>query len=111
MLTTGIFLDKLKIAKVIPWLKIKKDEETLFTNYRPISLLLASYFQIRSYSFLEKKLLYNAQYGLRTEYSTELAALELIDRVIVEIDKTNTPTNIFLDLSTKYLTLLIIKYC
>ncbi len=39
MLTTGIFADKLKIAKIIPI--YKKDKDTLFTNYRPISLLPA----------------------------------------------------------------------
>ncbi len=39
MLTTGICSDKLKIAKIIPLHKI--NEETLFTNYRPISLLPA----------------------------------------------------------------------
>ncbi len=39
MLTTDIFPDKLKIAKIIPL--HKKDEETLFTNYRPISILPA----------------------------------------------------------------------
>ncbi len=37
-LHTGIFLDKLKIAKLNPI--YKKDENTQFTNYRPISLLL-----------------------------------------------------------------------
>ncbi len=37
MLKTGIFPDKLKIAKVIPL--FKKDDENLYTNYRPISLL------------------------------------------------------------------------
>ncbi len=41
MLTTGIFPDKLKLAKIIPL--HKKDEETLFTNYRPISLLHAHF--------------------------------------------------------------------
>ncbi len=81
MLTTGIFPDKLKIAKIIPL--DKKDEETLFTNYRPISLLPAIskifeeviFKQLYNF-FQEKKLLYNAQYGFRTQHSTQLAALE-----------------------------------
>ncbi len=29
---------------------------------------------------------YNGQYGFRTDHSTEYAALELIDRVILEMD-------------------------
>ncbi len=64
MLTTGIFPDKLKTAKVIPL--HKKDEETLFTNCRPISLLPAIskifekviFKQLYKF-FLETKLLYN----------------------------------------------------
>ncbi len=36
-LHTGIFPDKLKMAKMNPI--YKKDENTQFTNYRPISLL------------------------------------------------------------------------
>ncbi len=52
--------------------------------------------------FQEKNLLYNAQYGFRTDHSTEVATLELIDRVIPEMDKHNTPLNIFLDLSNAF---------
>lgn len=110
MLNTGIFPDKLKVAKVIPI--YKKDDETLFTNYRPISLLpaISKIFEKvifkQLYAFFhEKKLFYNAQYGFRTEHSTEFAALELVDRVIVEMDKMNTPISIFLDLSKAFDTL------
>ncbi len=75
MLTTGIFPDKLKIAKIIP-LHIK-DDETLFTNYRAISLLpaLSKIFEKVIFKqlyqfFQEMQLLYNAQYGFRTDHFT-----------------------------------------
>ncbi len=45
---------------------------------------------------------YDGQYGFRTEHSTEYAALELIDRVIIEKDKKNTLINVFLDLSKAF---------
>ncbi len=40
--------------------------------------------------------------GFRTDHSTEYASLELVDRIIVEMDKMNTPVNIFLDLSKAF---------
>ncbi len=45
------------------------------------------------------------QYGFTTEHSTEFTALEVVDRVIVEKDKNNTPLNIFIDLSKAFDTL------
>ncbi len=107
MLITGIFTDRLKIAKIMPVYKI--DDETLFTNYRPISLLPAIskifekviFKQIYKY-FQDKKLFYNVQYVFRAEHSTEFAALHLINRTMIEMDNMNTPVNIFLDLSKAF---------
>ncbi len=96
MLNTGIFLDLLKIAKVIPI--YKKDDETIFNNYIPISLLLAisKIFEkvvfLQTHNFFHKKtLLYHSQYGFRNEHSTEFAALEIVDRLRIEMDKKTKP--------------------
>ena len=110
MLITGIFPDKLKIAKVAP--VYKKDDETLFTNYRPISMLpsISKIFekvifnQLYNY-FQENNLFYSAQYGFREGHSTEFAALDLVDRITLEMDKMHTPVSIFLDLSKAFDTL------
>ena len=48
---------------------------------------------------LSNELFYNSQYGFRKNHSTELATLEIIDRIIQEMDKYNTPINIYIDLS------------
>jgi hypothetical protein len=109
-LNTGIFPDNLKIAKVIPL--YKKDDEMIFSNYRPISLLpaISEFFerimfnQLYNY-FQTHKLFYSSQYGLRAGHSTELAALDLIDRILSEMDKGNIPICIFLDLSKAFDTL------
>ena len=69
-LTTGIFPNKLKIAKVIPL--FKKGDIYTFKNYRPISLLPSiskifertMYDQIYNY-FQNRELFYNSQYGFR----------------------------------------------
>ncbi len=55
--------------------------------------------------FKYNKLFYNHQYGFREGYSTEMAAFEHVDRVIQEMDKGETPFNIYLDLSKAFDTL------
>ena len=45
------------------------------------------------------------QYGFRNKHSTELAVLEVIDRITNQLDKGITPMNIYLDLSKAFDTL------
>ena len=114
IINTGVFPNKLKIAKITPI--FKKDDRTLFTNYRPISLLpifskvieKVICIQINDF-FVENKLFFNHQYGFRSGHSTELAALELTDRIITALDNHNTPLNIFLDLSKAFRSYYIIR--
>ena len=49
--------------------------------------------------FDRNKLLYTSQYGFRKLHSTELASLELVDRVRSDIDNGKMLLSIFLDLS------------
>jgi hypothetical protein len=107
---TGIFPEKLKIAKVIPI--YKKEDEMLFTNYRPISLLPViskifekiAYAQLYNYLTINN-LLYNSQHGFRTLHSTETAAYEFIDVTNNFLDSGFIPLTLFLDLSKAFDTL------
>jgi len=109
-INTGIFPNQLKIAKVLPL--YKKDNEMLLTNYRPISLLPAiskvleriMFNQLYDF-FQNNNLFYASQYGFRKKHSTEMAALELVDRIIHEIDTGNIPIAFFIDLSKAFDTL------
>ena len=104
---TGIFPDKLKLAKVIPI--YKKNEDYLFENYRPISVLPSiskviervMHSQVEKY-FSENNLFFENQYGFRKSHSTELSALELINRVLTCMDNREIPLAIFIDLSKAF---------
>ena len=61
------------------------------------------------YSYLNaNNLLSEQQYGFRSQHSTELACVKLVDYITTEMDnikKIKTPTAIFLDLSKAFDTL------
>ena len=109
-LNTGIFPKQLKISKVIPL--YKKDDASLYNNYRPISLLpiiskileKVVHEQLSSY-LSEHKLLFNSQHGFRKNHSTETASLEFIDKIFKHLDNDETPISIFLDLTKAFDTL------
>ena len=60
--------------------------------------------QLHSY-FDKHKLYFQGQYGFRKDHNTELALLELIDRLTKTIDNGEIPINIYLDLSKAFDTL------
>ena len=106
-LSTGIFPDELKIAKIKPI--FKKDNPHRTDNYRPISLLpaISKVFEKVVYRqvydcLTTNNLLYKSQYGFRTLHSTELAALELTDKIYSQLDQRKIPLAIFLDLSKAF---------
>ena len=82
------------------------------SNYRPISLLPSIskilekiiFKQLSTY-LNEHKLLYDSQYGFRAGHTTELASIELIDKITQDLDKGKIPISIFLDLSKAFDTL------
>lgn len=106
-ITSGTFPDQLKIARVSAI--FKKGNKKIFDNYRPISILPAIskiferilHDQISTY-FTENKLFYTHQYGFRKNHSTEFAALELVDRVMLNLENRDRHLSIFMDLSKAF---------
>ena len=96
-LRSGCFPYQLKLSKVRP--VYKSSDTKMFNNYRPISLLPSMskifeyviFHQTMAY-FNDNKLLCSNQFGFRPKRSTELAALKLINHLISELDKNNSPT-------------------
>ena len=85
-LSEGIFLNRMKTAKVCP--VYKSGSKTEFTNYGPISVLtsfskiLEKLISIRLLSFIDKyNILSYSQYGFRKNHSTYMALMCLYDKV------------------------------
>ena len=102
MLMTGKFPSDLKISRVKPLFKF--GDALLFSNYRPISLLpsfskIFEYIIFKQlYTYMNDNLFSIEQYGFRTGYSTELAALHLVNDLTKQMDTGKVPTNIYIDL-------------
>ena len=103
-LKSGIFPTKLKIAQVRPFIRMD-----VKSNYRPISVrptiskILERVIsdQLTQY-FYDHKLFSEQQYGYRKNSSTEIPAIELIDRLVRQLDRRDIPINFYLDLSNAF---------
>ena len=103
----GTFPDILKIAKVTPL--HKKDSKLNFLNYRPISLLsvFSKIYEkllfTRIYSYLNiNKLIYNKQFGFRSNYSTNHAILSITEHIKAFVDTGHYVCGIFVDLEKAF---------
>ena len=99
---TGVFPDKLKIAKVIPVFKSG-------INYRPISLLpqfskiLETLFNSRLSAFIGKNNIINpSQYGFRENMFTTYALTELINEITSSLNNKMYSIGVFIDLKKAF---------
>jgi len=106
----GYFPDVLKIARVCPVFKCGDKSE--FTNYRPISILpsFSKVFEKLMYTRLTNYLtkhsvLYKNQFGFRSNHSTLMAIIEMVDKITDAIDKKEYSVGVFVDLSKAFDTL------
>ena len=104
---SGVFPDKLKIAKVIPIYKNK--EKCSVSNYRPISLLsslskiLEKVMHNRLYSFFQSKdMFYKHQYGFRQKHNTIDAITKIIDDIAKSYDAKQSTLAVYCDLSKAF---------
>ena len=104
---TGIFPDKLKIAKVITL--FKKGNPELPSNYRPISLLpiFSKIFEKlthrRLYRFLEiHDVLFSLQFGFQENHSIDHALVSLTETVKNTLDNKRFGCGIFIDLQKAF---------
>ena len=108
-LHTGIFPDKLKIAKIIPIYKGNDLNVNVISNYRPISILpcISKVFEkivyVQLYDhFTRYNLFSTSQYGFRSEHSTDFALLETTNRIHEYLNDGLTPLAVYMDLSKAF---------
>ena len=105
---TGIYIDKLKIAKVMAVFK-DKGSDLERNNFRPISLLsninkiFEKLMHERVYSFLEiYNCIFELQFGFRLRHSTNHALIDLTEDIREAIDNNNFAVGVFIDLQKAF---------
>ncbi len=106
-LSSGIFPDEMKVAKVIPLYKANDNKE--FSNYRPVSLLpqfskiLEKIINNRIKRFITaNNVLADEQYGFRDNHSTACALIDLVETLSNSFDKGNFGIGVFIDLKKAF---------
>ena len=103
----GIFPEEMKLTKVLPLFKSGPKDE--FTNYRPVSLL-SQFSKILEKLYADKldkfistfKISNNSQYGFRSNCSTSMALMELLEEITNSIDNKKSTIGVFIDLKKAF---------
>ena len=102
-LESGVFPDKLKIARVMPL--YKGGYPANISNYRPISVLpcfskmLEQIMYNHLYKYLiAKKILYRKQFGFQRGHSTEHAIVKLANQIYESFERNKYTLGVFIDL-------------
>ena len=106
-LESGIFPDKLKLARVIAL--YKAGDPANISNYRPISVLpcfskmLERIVYNRLYKYLTtEKILYPKQFGFQRGHSTEHAIVKLANQIYESFERNKYTLGVFIDLSKAF---------
>ena len=104
---TGLFPSELKVARVVPL--FKSGNSTLFSNYRPVSILPAfsKIFERLMYKRLldfvnANNVLYEYQFGFRALHSPNLALMLLVDKISRALEEGDYVLGLFLDFSKAF---------
>ena len=106
-LTQGFFPNSMKIAHVVPL--YKSGDPAIISNYRPVSILplfskiLERLMYNRLLNFIDShNILYKYQFGFREGYSTNMALVILVDKILEAIDSGEIVIGVFLDFSKAF---------
>ena len=101
-LQTGIFLEKLKIARVTPLFKGSENYE--LGKYRPISVLpcFSKILEKIMYNCLYKYLTDKKQFGFQEGHSTEHAIVQLVDQIRNSFESKQYTLGVSVDLSKAF---------
>jgi hypothetical protein len=107
MFTSGVYPDRLKIAKIIP--VFKTGDPMITSNYRPISILPAinkvfeAVLYDRLIKFIERNdFLYCNQFGFRRHKSTSHGLINLTNKILLDIDSSRVNLGVFIDLTKAF---------
>lgn len=107
VLSSGVFPDEFKVAKIIPLYKSGNHSD--LNNYRPISILntfskmVEKIIKVRLIQFIEKKFNFDPyQYGFQKQSGVLGATVDLVEHITSQLDLNKYVTVVYIDLKKAF---------